>query len=174
MNPFFKQVEYFDFNPGMIRQFREWLRGSGPYAGQNSPGVPDLSSYRRAQPLTLDEVNRVARRNWSSWDEVDPPRKFPGSLYRPMQPGESTSGTTTGTRNGRCSASTWWGSTTTNCRSGCTSRHTEGPHLLGAGIHFADPGNKPIAIKITSRGKNTDTSGVSLEGRSRATATWAR
>ena len=38
MNPFFKQVEYFDFNPGMIRQFREWLRGSGPYAGQTSAG----------------------------------------------------------------------------------------------------------------------------------------
>ena len=88
MNPFFKQHEYFDFNPGMIRQFRDWLRGSGPYAGHPEPGVPDLSSYRREKPMTLDEVRKVSRRNWATWDDVEPPRKFPGSLYRPMRPGD--------------------------------------------------------------------------------------
>ena len=165
MNPFFKQVAYFDFNPGMIRQFREWLRGSGPYAGQNSPGVPDLSSYRRAQPLTLDEVNRVARRNWSSWDEVDPPRKFPGSLYRPMQPGD---------------VNIWddhWYEEWQVFRQHVVGLHydelSQWVHEVGIpkdrifsaqGFISPDPGNKPIAIKITSRGKNTDTSGVSLEG----------
>ena len=127
--------------------------------------MPDLSSYRRAQPLTLDEVNRLARRNWTSWDEVDPPRKFPGSLYRPMQPGD---------------VNIWddhWYEEWQVFR-----QHVVGLHYdeLSKWVHEAgipkdrifsaqgfispDPGNKPIAIKITSRGKNIDTSGVSLEG----------
>ena len=165
MNPFFKQVEYFDFNPGMIRQFREWLRGSGPYAGRPEPGVPDLSSYRRPKPFTLEEVRKLARKNWKSWEEVEPPRKFPGSLYRPAVPGEPI---------------IWddhWYEEWQIFR-----QHVVGLHYdeLSKWVHEAgipkdrifsaqgfiapDPGNKPIAIKITSRGKNFDTSGVSFEG----------
>ena len=165
MNPFFKQVEYFDFNPGMIRQFREWLRGSGPYAGKGPPGVPNLSSYRRVPSMTLDEVNRVARRNWTSWDEVEPPRKFPGSLYRPMGPGD---------------VNIWddrWYEEWQVFRQHVVGLHydelSQWVHEVGIpkdrifsaqGFISPDPGNKPIAIRITSRGKNTDTSGVSLEG----------
>jgi Bacterial Ig domain len=165
MNPFFKQVEYFDFNPGMIRQFREWLQGTGPYAGHPGPGVPDLSSYRRPKPFTLEEVRQLARKNWKSWDEVEPPRKFPGSLYRPAVPGEPI---------------IWddhWYEEWQIFR-----QHVVGLHYdeLSKWVHEAgipkdrifsaqgfiapDPGNKPIAIKITSRGKNFDTSGVSFEG----------
>ena len=70
MNPFFKQVEYFDFNPGMIRQFREWLQGTGPYAGRPGPGVPDLSSYRRAQPMSLADRG-FPRRTSSSPRQVN-------------------------------------------------------------------------------------------------------
>ena len=165
MNPFFKQHEYFDFNPGMIRQFRDWLRGSGPYAGRPAPGVPDLSSYRRPQPLTLDQARKLARKNWQTWDEVEPPRKFPGSLYRPMAPGD---------------VNIWddhWYEEWQIFR-----QHVVGLHYdeLSQWVHEAgiprdrifsaqgfispDPGNKPIPIRITSRGKNVDTSGVSLEG----------
>ena len=165
MNPFFKQHEYFDFNPGMIRQFRDWLRGSGPYAGHPEPGVPDLSSYRREKPMTLDEVRKVSRRNWAAWDEVEPPRKFPGSLYRPMGPGD---------------VNIWddhWYEEWQVFRQHIVGLHydelSKWVHETGIpkdrifsaqGFISPDPGNKPIAIKITSRGKNTDTSGVSLEG----------
>jgi hypothetical protein len=77
INPWFEQREWYDFNPGTIRQFRHWLAGTGPYAGRpDAPGVPDLRSYARARPLTLAEVNKVARREFRSWDEVDPPRVF--------------------------------------------------------------------------------------------------
>ena len=74
MNPFFEGHQWYDYNPGTIRQFRHWLAGTGPYAGDGGPGVPDLSAYRRARALTLDEVNRYAGRNYTSWDQVDPPR----------------------------------------------------------------------------------------------------
>ena len=51
--------------------------------------MPDLSAYRRRQPLTLADVNRLARQRWSSWNEVDPPRHFPGSPRNPeVRPGE--------------------------------------------------------------------------------------
>jgi hypothetical protein len=165
MNPFFSQHEYFDFNPGMIRQFREWLKGSGPYAGKPKPGVPNLSSYRRTEPMTLDDVNRLARRKWTSWDEVEPPRKFPGSLYRPMGPGD---------------VNIWedhWYEEWQVFRQHIVGLHydelSKWVHETGIpkdrifsaqGFISPDPGNKPIAIRITSRGKNTDTSGVSLEG----------
>jgi hypothetical protein len=78
MNPFFSGHATFDYNPGMLRQFREWLQGTGPYAGKSAnSSVPDLSVWRRARSLTLDEVNAIAGRRWQHWDEVDPPRPSP-------------------------------------------------------------------------------------------------
>lgn len=77
LNPFFGETQWYDYNPGTLRQFREWLAGSGPYAGRPAQGVPDLRAYRRAQPLTLADVNRIAGRQWRSWLDVDPPRAFP-------------------------------------------------------------------------------------------------
>jgi hypothetical protein len=76
-NPFFDQKQWYDYNPGALKQFREWLAGSGPYAGKPASDVPDLSRYRRKRPLTLAEVNKLAGKSWRSWDEVDPPRAFP-------------------------------------------------------------------------------------------------
>lgn len=76
MNPFFEGHQWYDYNPGTLRQFRHWLAGTGPYAGRTTKGVPDLSSYRRKQPLTLAQVGRLADREFTSWDEVEPPRKF--------------------------------------------------------------------------------------------------
>src|SRR5688572_22366950 len=59
-NPFFEEQEFFDYNPDTLRQFREWLRGDGPYAGRGGAGVPDLRAFRRARPLSLADVNRLA------------------------------------------------------------------------------------------------------------------
>ena len=41
LNPFFEEKQWYDYNPGTLRQFRHWLAGSGPYAGRpDAPGVP--------------------------------------------------------------------------------------------------------------------------------------
>lgn len=77
MNPFFGEQAWFDYNPATLRQFREWLAGSGPYAGRGDRSVPDLRKYRRADPLTLQDVGRLTGRQYKRWDEVDPPRSFP-------------------------------------------------------------------------------------------------
>lgn len=77
VNPFFNEEQWYDYNPGTLRQFRHWLAATGPYAGAALPGVPDLSAYRRDDPLTLAGCARLARRNLASWDDVDAPRSFP-------------------------------------------------------------------------------------------------
>jgi hypothetical protein len=76
LNPFFNEQQWYDYNPGTLRQFREWLSGTGPYAGHPAPGVPDLSSYRRLQPLTLAQASLLAGRTFKGWESVDPPRVF--------------------------------------------------------------------------------------------------
>jgi hypothetical protein len=75
MNPFFDETQWYDYNPGTLRQFRDWLRGAGPYAGK--PGTSDLSRYRRGRPLSLEDVCKLSGKPWRTWDEVDPPRAFP-------------------------------------------------------------------------------------------------
>ncbi len=77
LNPFFDEKQWYDYNPGTLRQFREWLAGTGPYAGKPPAGAPDLSRDRRAHPLTLAEVRKLSGKDWKTWDEVDPPRAFP-------------------------------------------------------------------------------------------------
>jgi hypothetical protein len=77
INPFFAETQWYDYNPGTLAQFRDWLAASGPYAADVRNGVPDLSAYRRDVPLTLDDVRRIARRAFARWEDVDPPRSFP-------------------------------------------------------------------------------------------------
>ena len=165
MNPFFMYKEWFDYNPGMLRQFRHWLAGTGPYAGQPEPGVPDLRSYRRKDPLTLADVNRIARQHWSSWNEVEPPRKFPGFRGVPVGPGEPI---------------VWddpWYQEWETFRKHIVGLHydelSEWVHEAGIprdkifsaqGFLAPEPEQKPFAIYITSRGQNYDSSGVSIEG----------
>jgi len=79
LNPFFAERQWYDYNPGTLRQFREWLSGTGPYAGKPNADVPDLTAYRRVTPLTLTDVNRLAQRKFIRWNDVDPPRAFPRS-----------------------------------------------------------------------------------------------
>jgi hypothetical protein len=83
-NPFFNEEQWYDYNPGTLRQFRHWLAASGPYAGKSAPGVPDLSAYRRRKPLTLAETSRIAGRAFRTWDDVDPPRAFPRDPAHPF------------------------------------------------------------------------------------------
>lgn len=79
MNPFFPKLEnpqWYDYNPQTLRQFRHWLRGDGPYAGNAEDGVPDLSSYRRKKCLTLARISKLAKKKFATWDDVQPPRQF--------------------------------------------------------------------------------------------------
>ena len=84
LNPFYNEKQWYDYNPGTLRQFREWLSGTGPYAGQPKDGAPDLSSYRRAHPLTLAEASRLAGKPFRTWQDVDPPRAFPRDPAHPF------------------------------------------------------------------------------------------
>ncbi len=146
MNPFFQQKEVFDYNPGMIRQFRDWLRGAGPYAGPTNTGVPDLSAYRRRQPLPLAEVNRIARQRWKSWNEVDPPRHFPGS---PTQPRSATGRDSRFRRPvvadmGRLPQARHRPPLRRALVVGARRGHPAQQHLLGAGLHGPGPGLGPF------------------------------
>jgi len=76
LNPFFGETQWYDYNPGTLKQFRHWLAGTGPYAGVTEPDVPDLSSYRRRKPVTLAEAGKLAKREFRTWNDVDPPRVF--------------------------------------------------------------------------------------------------
>jgi hypothetical protein len=165
MNPFFEQREWFDYNPGTIRQFRQWLRGTGPYAGHPQRGAPDLSLYRRKAPLTLTDVNRLARKHWASWESVDPPRSFPGTPHDALLPGQTI---------------VWddpWYQTWDAFR-----KHLIGLHYseLSQWVHeagiptdriysaqgFMAPGPMlhPFAVRLDSHGQNYDSAGVSIEG----------
>jgi hypothetical protein len=81
---FWRETQWYDYNPGTLKQFRHWLAGSGPYAGVTEPDVPDLSSYRRRKPLTLGEASKLAKREFRTWNDVDPPRAFPRDAAHPF------------------------------------------------------------------------------------------
>lgn len=165
MNPFFLQKEIFDYNPGMLRQFRDWLRGAGPYAGKRAEGLPDLTRYRREQPLTLAQANALARAQWKTWDDVQPPRHLPGSPRDPLKPGETPFWD-----------DPWWQAWD------AFRKHVVGLHYdeLSSWVHemgipsdriFSaqgfigpDSGINPFAIHIFSHSQNNDSAGVSVEG----------
>ncbi len=79
MNPFFEKLAFFDYNPGMLRQFREWLQGAGPYLGAQGD-APDLSQYRRDKTYSLAEINTLAGQQWQHWDELEPIRPDPDTM----------------------------------------------------------------------------------------------
>jgi hypothetical protein len=157
INPFFEGKQWYDYNPGTLTQFREWLQGSGPYAGQASGREPDLSRYRRKQPLSLAQVKELSGRNFKSWDMVEPPRTF-ATERRPYWENA-------------------WVAEWEHFR-----RHLVGLHydelsewLVEAGIGkefiysaqgFMAPGSliSPFPIRIDSPVKNYDTGGMSVEG----------
>lgn len=77
INPFFQGAQWYDYHPDTLRQFRHWLRGDGPYAGE--PGMVDLRAYRRA-PLALADLQRLTGRRFENWNAVHPPD--PGTRTR--------------------------------------------------------------------------------------------
>ena len=165
MNPFVQNGRWYDYNPGMLKQFRHWLRGSGPYAGAGERGTPDLSSYRRARPLSLAAVNRLAKRQWKSWDEVDPPRSFPGEGKAPMPPG---------------ALPFWedaWHLEWDSFRKHVVALHYDElsawvretgiprDRILSAQAFIApDSGMRPVSLHIRGQSPDYDSAGVSIEG----------
>lgn len=74
VNPFFESpARLHDYNPNTVRQFREWLQGTGPYSASVSQGT-DLRPLRLQPALNLQQVNVLAGKNFASWDAVEPPR----------------------------------------------------------------------------------------------------
>lgn len=69
INPWFKDTQWYDYNPDTLRQFREWLTGTGVYAPKAI-----LSGMGLSPTLDLMSINKLAKRNWKSVGEVAPPR----------------------------------------------------------------------------------------------------
>lgn len=157
LNPFYEEKQWYDYNPGTLKQFRHWLAGTGPYAGDGGRDVPDLRRFRRATPLTLAEVNRLAGKAWQRWQDVDPPREFP--------------------RTGRPFWDDPWTHEWERFRRHLVALHYEelAQWLVEAGIPagrihtsqgFMGPAADamPFALYLDSPSKNYDTGGISVEG----------
>ncbi len=161
LNPFFDQTQWYDYNPGTLRQFRDWLAGTGPYAGKGGAGVPDLRRYRRAKPLTLAEASRLAGKRFARWDDVDPPRSFPRE-----------------SKDGR--PAFWddpWTREWETFRRHIVDLHYDelsawlaqagiAPERIWSSQGFMAPHEtaRPFAVHIASPMKNYDTGGMSVEG----------
>ncbi len=157
LNPFFEEKQWYDYNPGTLEQFRHWLAGSGPYAGDGG-GVPDLRRYRRRVPLELGDVRRISGKHFANWEEVDPPRVFSRDPSHPF----------------------WtdpWVREWEIFRRHLVKLHYDdlSRWLVEAGIPrdkiwssqgfmAPPPGGMPFAISIDSPVKNFDSGGMSVEG----------
>jgi hypothetical protein len=157
LNPFYEERQWYDYNPGTLKQFRHWLAGTGPYAADGGRDVPDLRRFRRAAPLTLAGVNRLAGRAWQRWEDVDPPREFP--------------------RSGRPFWEDPWTHEWERFRRHLVALHYEelAQWLVEVGIPasrihtsqgFMGPAAEamPFALYVDSPSKNYDTGGISVEG----------
>ena len=165
MNPFPLDGHRYDYNPGMLRQFRDWLAGTGPYAGHPAYGAPDLRFYRRKQPLTLAQVNKLAGKQWKSWSEVDPPRQFAGGEGLPSKAGEIPFW-----------ADPWYQQWDVFRKHIVQLHYAELAQWANeAGIPAdkiftaqafmqQDPGLRPISTYVADRSPDSDSAGVSIEG----------
>jgi hypothetical protein len=165
MNPFYQGKAIFDYNPGMLRQFREWLSGTGAYARTRKPGVPDLTSHRRRHVLTLAEVNSLARAQWKTWSEVEPPRRLPGLVDPLATPDEQP-----------VWKDPWW-NLWDEFRKHVVDLHYDDlstwAHEAGLprdrifsaqGLVHDGPARPPFAVFVNSASHNYDSGGVSIEG----------
>ena len=162
MNPFVRNDNWYDYNPGMLKQFRHWLAGTGPYAGKPEPGAPNLLAYRRRDPRTLAEVNRLAGKNWQWWDSVDPPRRFAGEDRKPVPVPFWTD--------------PWfleWDAFRKHVVALHYSELAQWVHESGIpkdrifsaqGFMPPDPGQSPVSLHIQGSSPNYDSAGVSIEG----------
>lgn len=164
MNPFLHEKGIYDYNPGTLRQFREWLSGTGPYADRRPRGMPDLSSYRRRFRLSLAEVNSLAGAHWTAWRDVEPPRYLPG-LVDPLPPGREPIWN-----------DAWWNLWDAFRKHVIDVHYDElstWVHETGVprdrifsaqGLVHDDPKRPPFAIHIDSHSRGYDSAGVSIEG----------
>lgn len=176
MNPFYPRQynqQWYDYNPQTLRQFRHWLRGDGPYAGEkdeDSEDIPDLSHYRRKKRLTLAQVSRKARKKFAAWDEVDPPRKFPAHLFFPRSKQSRIREYINSVKNP-------WVVLWAQFRRHLVQLHYDElsqwvaetgipPARIYSSQGFMEPSNRsdPLAERIDSPVKNYDTGGASIEG----------
>ena len=67
INPWFYQTQWYDYNPATIRQFQEWLTGTGPY---QKGAVLD----GKGNQLPLSVINKIAVQKWTQVSQIDPPR----------------------------------------------------------------------------------------------------
>lgn len=72
INPWFKDVQWYDYNPGTLRQFREWLLHLGPYANDG-----ELATARSTKLYDLEKLNKISGKAWSTTDKIDAPREAP-------------------------------------------------------------------------------------------------
>ena len=157
INPFFEGEQWYDYNPDTLRQFRQWLRGDGPYALKASGTDTDLTRYARAALLSLTDINRLAKAEWTDWKQVDPPRAFTkgSSAYR---------------------EDPWFGLWEQFRRQLVAIHYDDlarwvaqagiAPARIYTGQGFMAPGpnSDTLAEHIDSPAKNYDTGGVSIEG----------
>ena len=157
LNPFFDGKQWYDYNPDSLRQFREWLQGTGPYAGLANAGEPNLSRYRRKKSLSLAEVNIISGHHFKSWDEVEPPRSFPTTLKHFWKDA--------------------WVAEWEHFRRHLVDLHYDelsewleeagiGSDFIYSAQGFMAPGKNsfPFALRINSPVKNYDSGGMSIEG----------
>ena len=67
INPWFYQKQWYDYNPATIRQFREWLTGTGVYQA-------GAALHGKGYTFPLSIINTVADQHWQEIDQIDPPR----------------------------------------------------------------------------------------------------
>jgi len=72
INPWFYKAQWYDYNPNTLKQFRQWLTGTGAY-GANG----DLQNHSYIPMLSLEDINQIAGQQWEQLVEVEPPRKVP-------------------------------------------------------------------------------------------------
>ena len=127
-------------------------------------GAPDLTAYRRARPMTLAEVNKVAGAQWKSWNEVEPPRRLPG-IVEPLAPGERP-----------IWDDPWWNLWDVFRKHVVDLHYDElssWAHAAGIsrerifsaqGLIHNDPELPPFAVRVNSASPSYDSAGVSVEG----------
>jgi hypothetical protein len=139
-----------------VRQFRDWLQGSGPYAGRRLAGLPNLSKYRIAVPYTLDAINEMSGRRFQKWADVDPPR-----IFKPEQ----------------TMLKTPWAAVWERFRRHIVDLHYDelSQWVAETGIDDAriyssqgfnppGPAIEPFPVRLDSPPKNYDTGGMSVQG----------
>jgi hypothetical protein len=168
LNPFFNEQQWYDYNPGTLKQFRQWLAGSGPYAGAPETGVPWFrriaAANRFPSPRSASSPARRSRRGTTSIRRARS-RAIP----------RIRSGTIHGCASGRCFAAisftcitmSWrCGSPKSACHATGSGRRKDSWHPPAARCRLPSPSTVPSRITIPAE--------CPSKARSRRTVIWVR